>query len=54
MTNFEIKAIENAGRTSAVWTDGYDGETHYGDVFKALAPALLILATVAGLMLAIL
>lgn len=54
MSNAEIKALENAGRTSMVWTEGYDGETHYGDVFKALTPALLILATAAGLMLAIL
>lgn len=54
MTNIEIKALEHAGRTSQVWTEGYDGATHYGDVFKALTPALFILATAAGLMLAIL
>jgi hypothetical protein len=53
MTNIEIKALENAGRTTAVWTEGYDGQTHYGDVFRALAPALLILVTAAGLMLAL-
>ena len=53
MTHMEIKALENAGRTT-VWTEGYDGETHYGDVFKALTPALFILATAAALMLAIL
>lgn len=53
MTNIEIKALENAGRTTAVWTEGYDGETHYGDVFRALTPAVLILATAVGLMLAI-
>lgn len=54
MSNAEIKALENAGRTAAVWVEGYDGQTHYGDVFRALAPALFILAAAAGLMLAIL
>lgn len=54
MTNMEIKALENAGRTSMVWTEGYDGQTHYGDVFKALTPALFILGIAAGLLVAIL
>jgi len=54
MSNAEIKALENAGRTTMVWSGGYDGETHYADVLKALAPALFILAVAAGLMLAIL
>lgn len=54
MTQVEIKALENAGRTAMVWTEGYDGQTHYGDVFKALGPAFCILATAAVLMLAIL
>jgi hypothetical protein len=54
MTSIDFKALEQASRTGMVWTEGYDGQTHYGDVFKALAPAFLILATVVGLMLAIL
>jgi hypothetical protein len=54
MTNMEIKALENTSRTATVWTEGYDGQTHYGDVFKALTPALFILATAAALMLAVL
>lgn len=54
MTNMDIKALENAGRTSAVWTEGYDGQTHYADVLKALVPATFILAVAAALMLAIL
>ncbi|HTO28223.1 MAG TPA: hypothetical protein VL017_06490 [Devosia sp.] len=54
MTHMEIKALENAGRTTTVWTEGYDGETHYADVLRALAPALFILITAAALMLAIL
>ena len=55
MTHMEIKAIEDAGRSSMAWsTEGYDGQTHYADVFKALAPALFILGAAAALMLAIL
>lgn len=54
MTNMEIKALENAGRQTAVWTEGYDGQTHYADVFKALAPALVILIIAAALLVAIL
>ena len=39
---------------TAAWTiEGYDGETHYSDVLKALSPALFILAVAAALMLAI-
>ncbi|MBU1336290.1 MAG: hypothetical protein ACK4G5_00995 [Devosia sp.] len=54
MTNMQIKALANKGPTAAVWTEGYDGQTHYGDVFKALTPALFILATAAGLLVAVL
>ena len=54
MTNIDFKALEQASRTGMVWTEGYDGQTHYGDVLKALAPALLILAAAVALMLAIL
>jgi hypothetical protein len=53
MTNIEIKALENASRTAMVWAEGYDGQTHYSDVLKALAPAFFILVTAAGLMLAV-
>jgi hypothetical protein len=52
MTHMEIKALEH--RTTTVWTEGYDGESHYTDVLKALAPALFILAVAAALMVAIL
>jgi hypothetical protein len=54
VTHMEIKALENAGRSTTAWTEGYDGQTHYADVFKALAPALFILTAAAALMLAIL
>jgi hypothetical protein len=54
MTHMEIKALEHAGRNVMVWTEGYDGESHYTDVLKALTPALFILVAVTALMLAIL
>jgi len=54
MTSMEIRALEDAGRATPVWTEGYDGQTHYGAVFKALIPALFILATATILMLAVL
>ena len=54
MGSVELKALERAGRSTVVWTEGYDGTTHYGEVFKALTPALFILAVAVGLLLAIL
>ena len=54
MTYMEIKALEHAGRSSMSWTEGYDGQSHYAEVFKALAPAFFILVTAAALMLALL
>lgn len=55
MIQMENKAIESAGRGSMVWsTDGYDGQTHYAEVLRALAPALFILIVAAALMLFIL
>ena len=53
MTNIDFKSLETADRTM-VWTQGYDGQTHYADVLKALAPAFVILAAVAALLVAIL
>ena len=54
MTNVETKAVQ-ARRTATAWSiDGYDGQTHYGDVLKALAPAFFILSAVAALMVTIL
>lgn len=54
MTSMEIRALENASRHTSVWTEGYDGQTHQGAVFKALAPAMLILVIAACLLVAIL
>ena len=46
-------SVEHARKLA--WTpEGYDGETHYTDVLKALSPAFFILAVAAALMLAIL
>lgn len=38
MTHMEIKALDNTGSHTMVWTQGYDGQTHYADVFKPLRP----------------
>jgi hypothetical protein len=55
MTHAETKALADASRASMAWSiEGYDGQTHYGDVLKALAPAFLILAAAAGLLVAVL
>mgnify|MGYP000958511762 CR=1 FL=1 len=55
MTHAEIKSLEDAGRSTMVWSsDIYDGASHYGDVARALIPAMVILATVAALLLALL
>jgi hypothetical protein len=55
MTQAEIRAFENAGRTTAVWSsESFDGTTHYGDVIRALIPASLILAIATGLLVALL
>ena len=55
MTQAEIRAFENAGRTTVVWSgESYDGTTHFGDVAKALIPASLILAIATGLLIALL
>ena len=54
MTHMEIKAIENSSRAMVWPAEGYDGQTHYAEVLKALAPALFILGTAAALMVAIL
>lgn len=54
MTHTGIQALEHASRTAMVWTEGYDGQTHYGYVLKALVPASLILAAAVGFMLLLL
>ena len=55
MTQAEIRAFENAGRSATVWSgESFDGTTHYGDVARALIPASLILAIATALLLALL
>lgn len=55
MTQAEISNLEHAGRSAMVWSpEGYDGETHYGYVLRALTPAIGILAVAATLLFAIL
>ena len=54
MAFLDSSPIERTARQSRVWTEGYDGETHYAEVLKALAPAFLILCAAALLMLALL
>jgi hypothetical protein len=55
MTQADINTLEHAGRTATAWaTEGYDGETHYSYVLKAMAPAIGILAVAATLLFAVL
>lgn len=55
MTHAEIKAIEDAGRSTMVWSaTSYDGANHFGDIARALVPAMFILATATVLLLALL
>ena len=54
MTHLSIKALEQTGPDSMVWTAGYDEKTRHDNVLQALAPGFLILAIAAGLLVAIL
>ena len=55
MTQAEIRALEHAGRSTAVWShDVYDSAPHFGDVARALLPAAFILMTAAALLVALL
>jgi hypothetical protein len=55
MTQAEIRALEHAGRSTAVWNNEvYDNSPHFGEVARALFPAALILATATALLVALL
>lgn len=55
MTNAEMKSIEDAGRSTVVWSsDVYDSSSQFADIAKALIPALLILTAATALLLALL
>jgi hypothetical protein len=51
MTNAKTRTIAARNREAVVWAQSYDGQTHYRDVLKALAPAFFILTAAAALML---
>lgn len=54
MTQAEIKSIEDAGRSTMVWSnDIYDSPSQLGDIAKALIPAFLILTAATALLLAL-
>lgn len=55
MNHFDIRTLEDAGRTTSVWnTDTYDSQSRFADVAIALLPASVILAAATALMLALL
>lgn len=55
MTQAEIRALEHASRSTAVWSNEvYDSSPHFGEVIRALLPAALILATATALLVALL
>lgn len=53
MTNLSAKSLRRIDRVSDLWV-GRSGETHLGRLATAFGPALLILATAAAMMAAIL
>jgi hypothetical protein len=54
MTQMEITALENAGRSAMAWTpEGYDGVIHYRAVLGAMLVAFGILAAAATLLLVV-
>ena len=49
MTQVEIAALENAGRSAMAWSpEGYDGRIHFGALLGAIIPAIGILAVAAA------
>ncbi|MBF0677611.1 MAG: hypothetical protein IR164_01565 [Devosia sp.] len=55
MTQAEIKSIEDAGRSTMVWSnDVYDSSGRFGDIAKTLIPAFVILTAATALLLALL
>jgi hypothetical protein len=53
MTDMKMNAIEQPRRSPVLWVHGYDGQAHYSDVIKAVAPALFMLAIIAAVMVTI-
>jgi hypothetical protein len=53
MTQMEITALENAGRSAMAWSpEGYDGQVHFSAVLAAMVPAIGILAVAAAFLFA--
>lgn len=49
MTQMEINALEDAGRSAMAWSpEGFDGRIHFGALLGALIPAIGILAVAAA------
>jgi hypothetical protein len=54
MTQMEISNLEHAARVAtATATESYDGQTHYGTLMMAVAPALFIVGVAAALLFAL-
>jgi hypothetical protein len=49
MTQMEINALEDAGRSAMAWSpEGIDGRIHFGALLGAIVPAIGILAVAAA------
>lgn len=49
MTQMEINALENAGRSTMAWSpEGFDGRIHFAALLGAMLPAVGILAVAAA------
>ena len=48
MTQADVRALEHAGRTTMWSIEGYDGETHYGYVLRAITPAIVAATALVG------
>jgi hypothetical protein len=55
MNQFQIRALEDAGRTTAAWVpDSFDHQSRFADIALALLPATLILLAATALLVALL
>lgn len=54
MTDIDVRNVYKTAPKAIVWTQANDEQSHYANVLLALTPALLILTTATGLLLAML
>ncbi len=55
MTRFQIRTLEDAGRSTAAWSsDSFDDQPRFGDIAMARVPASLILLAATALLVALL